>query len=97
MTEETARQSVDTLFAESGRNDKLQITFFGGETLLNFKVIRFQLACRGICSDEGTTATTYAVDASAVMVNENEAFSTRTPGTKVPSESSTTAAACLPE
>ena len=30
---------------------------------LNFKVIRFQLACRGICSDEGTTATTYAVDA----------------------------------
>ena len=40
MTEETARQSVDTLFAESGRNDKLQITFFGGETLLNFKVIR---------------------------------------------------------
>lgn len=30
---------------------------------LNFKIIRFQLACRGICSDEGTTATTYAVDA----------------------------------
>lgn len=40
MTVATARQSVDTLFAESGRNDKLQITFFGGETLLNFKVIR---------------------------------------------------------
>ena len=40
MNEETARQSVDTLFAESGRNNKLQITFFGGETLLNFKVIR---------------------------------------------------------
>lgn len=37
-----------------------------GEALsvgLNLKVIRFQLACRGICSDEGTTATTYAVDA----------------------------------
>ena len=30
---------------------------------LNFKVIRFQLGCRGICSDQGTTATTYAVDA----------------------------------
>lgn len=30
---------------------------------VNFKVIRFQLACRGICPDEGTTATTYAVDA----------------------------------
>ncbi len=37
-----------------------------GEALaagVNFKVIRFQLACRGICSDEGTTAMTYAVDA----------------------------------
>ncbi len=30
---------------------------------VNFKVIRFQLSCRGICPDEGTTATTYAVDA----------------------------------
>jgi len=40
MNEETARQSVDTLIAESGHNKKLQITFFGGETLLNFKVIR---------------------------------------------------------
>lgn len=29
---------------------------------VNLKVIRFQLACRGICADEGTTATTYAVD-----------------------------------
>jgi len=30
---------------------------------VNFKVIRFQLACRGICADRGTTATTYAIDA----------------------------------
>jgi len=30
---------------------------------VNFKVIRFQLACRGICADKGTTATTYAIDA----------------------------------
>lgn len=29
---------------------------------VNLKVIRFQLACRGICTDDGTTATTYAVD-----------------------------------
>lgn len=29
---------------------------------VNLKVIRFQLSCRGICADEGTTATTYAVD-----------------------------------
>lgn len=40
MTEETARQSVDRLLAESGRNVKLQLTFFGGETLLNWKVLK---------------------------------------------------------
>jgi len=30
---------------------------------LSFKVVRFQLSCRGICENEGTTATTWAVDA----------------------------------
>lgn len=30
---------------------------------LSFKVVRFQLSCRGLCPDAGTTATTYAVDA----------------------------------
>ncbi len=30
---------------------------------MNFKVVRFQLSCRGQCQDAGTTATTYAVDA----------------------------------
>ena len=40
MTEETARQSVETLIAESGANRKLQLTFFGGETLLNWKVLK---------------------------------------------------------
>ncbi|MDX1647179.1 MAG: PorV/PorQ family protein [Longimicrobiales bacterium] len=30
---------------------------------VNFKVIRFQFSCRGLCANEGTTATTYAVDA----------------------------------
>lgn len=29
---------------------------------VSLKIVRFQLACRGICADEGTTATTYAVD-----------------------------------
>lgn len=30
---------------------------------VSLKVVRFQLACRGICADEGTTATSYALDA----------------------------------
>ena len=30
---------------------------------LSFKLVRFQLSCRGICPDAGTTANTYAIDA----------------------------------
>ncbi len=30
---------------------------------VSVKVVRFQLSCRGICPDAGTTATTYALDA----------------------------------
>src|SRR5579864_4338152 len=37
MTEETARESVDFLLRESGK--VAHITFFGGETLLNFPVL----------------------------------------------------------
>ena len=40
MTEEVARQSVDRLIADSGEAKDLQVTFFGGETLLNWRVIR---------------------------------------------------------
>ncbi len=40
MTEAVARQSVDRLIADSGEEKNLQLTFFGGETLLNWRVIR---------------------------------------------------------
>ena len=30
---------------------------------VNFKIVQFRRSCRGICSDAGTTATTYAFDA----------------------------------
>jgi uncharacterized protein len=39
MSEETARQSVDFMFRESGDNKVAHLTFFGGETLLNFPVL----------------------------------------------------------
>ena len=44
MTEATARQSVDFMFAEAGDSKTVHLTFFGGETLLNFKVLRSALA-----------------------------------------------------
>lgn len=40
MTLETARASVDFLLESSGNREAVHITFFGGETLMNFKLLR---------------------------------------------------------
>jgi len=40
MDLETAKASVDFLVAESGRRRALHITFFGGETLMNFPLLK---------------------------------------------------------
>ena len=39
MSEETARESVDFMFRSSGSLPVVRLTFFGGETLLNFSVL----------------------------------------------------------
>ena len=44
MSEETARQSVDFMLKESGANKVAHVTFFGGETLLNFPVLNKTIA-----------------------------------------------------
>jgi uncharacterized protein len=44
MTEETARESVDFLLRESGDNQAAHLTFFGGETLMNFPVLKRTIA-----------------------------------------------------
>src|SRR5438034_7832078 len=47
MSEETARQSVALMLKESGDNKVAHITFFGGETLLNFPVMQKTIAYAG--------------------------------------------------
>jgi uncharacterized protein len=44
MDEETARQSVEFMIERAGANPIAHLTFFGGETLLNFKVLQSTLA-----------------------------------------------------
>ena len=44
MAEQTARDSVEFLLSESGR--VAHLTFFGGETLLNFPVLKSTVALR---------------------------------------------------
>lgn len=40
MDEETARQSVEFMLEQSGSNEVVNLTFFGGETLLNFRLLQ---------------------------------------------------------
>jgi len=44
MNEETARKSVDFLFAKAGGNREVNVIFFGGEALLNFKLMQAVVA-----------------------------------------------------
>jgi uncharacterized protein len=44
MNEETARESVDFMFRQAAGNRYVHLTFFGGETLLNFPVLKSTLA-----------------------------------------------------
>jgi uncharacterized protein len=44
MDEATARESVDFMFAEAGDSPRVHLTFFGGETLLNFRLLKSALA-----------------------------------------------------
>src|SRR5439155_8871661 len=44
MAEQTARDSVEFLLKESGASQTAHLTFFGGETLLNFPVLQTTIA-----------------------------------------------------
>src|SRR5437667_1270645 len=44
MSESTARESVEFLLKESGPSRVAHLTFFGGETLLNFPVLKATIA-----------------------------------------------------
>ena len=52
MNETVARQSVDFMFAEAGETPRVNLTFFGGETLMNFKVLQSAL---GYAREKGRT------------------------------------------
>jgi uncharacterized protein len=54
MTEATAREAVEFALRESRDNPRAHITFFGGETLMNFHVLRSTIAyARGRAAEAG--------------------------------------------
>ncbi|MGI8743712.1 MAG: quinohemoprotein amine dehydrogenase maturation protein [Bryobacteraceae bacterium] len=44
MSESTAQESVDFMFRQAGANPLVNLTFFGGETLLNFPILKSTVA-----------------------------------------------------
>ncbi len=53
MTEETARESVEFALRESRDNPHAHITFFGGETLMNFPVLQVDHCLRAAARRRG--------------------------------------------
>ena len=54
MSEETARQAVDLALREAAPGKTAHITFFGGETLMNFKVLKATVGyARGAAAGQG--------------------------------------------
>lgn len=70
MTVETARSSVDFLLASAGHREAVHITFFGGETLMNFRLLRDVV----LYADEAAAAAgkriTYSLTTNATLLTD---------------------------
>jgi uncharacterized protein len=67
MTEETARQSVDFMLRESG--PAAHLTFFGGETLMNFRVLKSAVAYALARAEELGKTVDFALTTNATLLN----------------------------
>jgi uncharacterized protein len=70
MTPEVAAQSVDFLFASSKSRPKLQLTFFGGETLLNFATIRAATEHAEARARESGKLVSFALTTNATLLDD---------------------------
>jgi uncharacterized protein len=69
MSEETARESVEFLLRESG--SVAHLTFFGGETLLNFKVLQFTVGYAKARAAELGKAIDFSLTTNATLLKED--------------------------
>jgi uncharacterized protein len=68
LDEETARASVDFMFAQAGANPIVNLTFFGGETLLNFPVLKTTLAYARKKGDESGKRVRFSLTTNATLL-----------------------------
>jgi len=70
MSLETARASIDLLFAESAGGREVSITFFGGETLLNFETIRGAVEYAEARAREHQARVSFALTTNATLLSD---------------------------
>ena len=70
MDQETAFESVEFLIAQSGSMPRLNLTFFGGETLLNFKVVRATIEYARRRARESGKRVDFSLTTNATLLTE---------------------------
>ncbi len=70
MTPETARAAVDFLLESAKGRDAVHITFFGGETLMNFRLLKEAVAYADARAAETGRRVTYSLTTNATLLTD---------------------------
>jgi len=70
MAEETAQASIDMLIRESASRPSIHVTFFGGETLLNFPLLRSSVEYANKQAAAANKHVEYSLTTNATLLNE---------------------------
>lgn len=70
MTIDTAKASVDLLLAQSGGRPAVHITFFGGETLMNFPLLREVVAYSTDQAEAQGRTITFSLTTNATLLSD---------------------------
>ena len=70
MTLETATASVDFLLKSSGNREAVHITFFGGETLMNFKLLRDVVGYANDAAAAANRRITFSLTTNATLLTD---------------------------
>src|SRR5581483_5836209 len=68
MNDATARESVDFMFRQAGANRAVHLTFFGGETLLNFPVLKSTVAYARSKAEEAGKEVDFSLTTNATLL-----------------------------
>lgn len=70
MTPETARAAVDFLLESAKGREAVHVTFFGGETLMNFKLLKDVVAYADARAAESGRRVTYSLTTNATLLTD---------------------------